>query len=500
MAKPVGVGQNAKVRSRQALSFFLLIASVATPLSLLAQSTAGSIAASPPSLTSCPTLTNGVLNSAPRVASGAKTVALTFDDGPGRSTDAIIKILRQFHVRATFFNVGSSMTNRSAQVQEEQQDGFLLGDHSASHPFLPGLSTAQQQFQITNVINKQYRMTATVPCVFRPPYGSYNSTTQSIARAKNMSFWMWNDGGGDWKAQGSGSQHWIRYIENAVINASYGQSHLVILLHNQPIAMPATVAALPTIIRSFLSRHYAFVDLLGRTGPPNLCGVPSAPTPQPAFSVLAEGKNIASGSFLSSPNGEFRLTMKTNGNLTLGFSNGRTLWSTGTEGHSGATATVNSDGSFSVVDSLNNKLWTSPNPHSGAQLQFSNGGYLTFVNAGTTFWRSPSSPSTLKGQDALHPGWFISSPDGRCRLFMTASGRLQLIAADNQTLWNNGVIAATNSVTVLQSDGNFLTRRVNGSHAWITNTYGHKSATLRVTNTGILVMANPDGSRFWVTQ
>jgi hypothetical protein len=34
-----------------------------------------------------------------------KTVALTFDDGPGRSTAAILKVLARYRVPATFFNI-----------------------------------------------------------------------------------------------------------------------------------------------------------------------------------------------------------------------------------------------------------------------------------------------------------------------------------------------------------------------------------------------------------
>ena len=488
------------MRFRYYLSSLLLLASVVTPFSLLINSRAGAIASKPSSLSSCPPATGGVLNSAPRVSSGAKTVALTFDDGPGKSTQAIIQILRSFHVRATFFNVGAPMTKLPDLVREEQQDGYLLGDHTATHPFLPGMSSSEQQFQITNVINKQYRMTATVPCVFRPPYGSYNSTTQAIARANNLSLWMWSDGSGDWKAQGSGSQYWIKHIENAVIRQSYGQAHPVILLHNQPISMPATVAALPTIIRSFLARGYVFVDLLGRSGEPNSCGAASAHTPRPAFASFNSGKTIASGSFLNSPNGEYRLTMETSGNLSLGFANGRSLWSTHTSGNSGAAAVVNSDGSLSVVDSGNSVRWTSPNPHSGAKLELSNGGELSFASGLTTYWQTHSSLSMLHGKDALHAGWFISSPNGRCRLFMNPGGRLQLVAADNQTLWNNGVSNATNSVTDLQTDGNLITRRPNGTHVWASGTFGHLGATLTLTNTGLLVLANADGSKYWVTQ
>jgi peptidoglycan/xylan/chitin deacetylase (PgdA/CDA1 family) len=37
-----------------------------------------------------------------------KTVALTFDDGPGPTTAGIISVLREYGVPATFFNIGQN--------------------------------------------------------------------------------------------------------------------------------------------------------------------------------------------------------------------------------------------------------------------------------------------------------------------------------------------------------------------------------------------------------
>jgi len=44
------------------------------------------------------------------------------------------------------------------------------------------------------------------------------------------------------------------------------QRHPVVLMHNQPAGNPATVRALPVIIRFFRSRGYRFVNVLGGTG------------------------------------------------------------------------------------------------------------------------------------------------------------------------------------------------------------------------------------------
>jgi Polysaccharide deacetylase len=65
--------------------------------------------ASPPSVVSpqismgCPAAPSGVYSAAP---GSGKTVALTFDDGPGASTGQILSILSSAGVTATFFNIG----------------------------------------------------------------------------------------------------------------------------------------------------------------------------------------------------------------------------------------------------------------------------------------------------------------------------------------------------------------------------------------------------------
>src|SRR4051812_40839789 len=59
-----------------------------------------------------------------------RTVALTFDDGPGPTTPAILDVLRREHVPATFFNLGVGETDYPALVRQEVVDGFAIGNHT----------------------------------------------------------------------------------------------------------------------------------------------------------------------------------------------------------------------------------------------------------------------------------------------------------------------------------------------------------------------------------
>ncbi len=195
-----------------------------------------------------------------------KTVALTFDDGPGASTARIRSILARFRVTATFFNLGQNAAAQPAQVQAEARAGYQLGNHTWDHADLTTLSPSGQAREMDRESAEQTRIVGTGPCAFRPPYGSYDSTTLSLAQQRRMKFWIWSVDTEDWKANGSASSYWVHRIIRLAEQEGGALRNPVVLMHNQPAGNPATVLALPTIIRFFRSHGYTFVDLYGRTG------------------------------------------------------------------------------------------------------------------------------------------------------------------------------------------------------------------------------------------
>jgi peptidoglycan/xylan/chitin deacetylase (PgdA/CDA1 family) len=216
--------------------------------------------AAPQAAAACPAVGSGVNHFAP---GSGRTVALTFDDGPGASTDAIIEILDGAGIAATFFNIGVNQAVRPATVRAEAARGYLLGSHTWSHPDMTTLSSAAQAAEMDRASSQQAGLVGSAPCFFRPPYGAYDSTTLSLAQARSMSVWNWSVDTEDWKAAGSASSTWVdRIIGLARTGGS--QSHPVVLMHNSPAGNPATVAALPAIISFYRDRGYTFVDLAGR--------------------------------------------------------------------------------------------------------------------------------------------------------------------------------------------------------------------------------------------
>ena len=220
-------------------------------------------------VTGCPSVPYGVASTAP---GAGKTVALTFDDGPGRDTARIIAELTAAHVTATFFNLGVNEAGAPALVRAERGAGYALGDHTWDHKSLSSLDAAGQAAEMDRQRALEASITGREPCVFRPPYGGYNATTLSLAQRRHMRVWNWSVDTEDWKAAGSGDAFWIDRITSRA-EAGAAQAHPVILMHNQPRGNPATVAALPRIISYYRARGYAFVDVLGNTGPPSVRAV-----------------------------------------------------------------------------------------------------------------------------------------------------------------------------------------------------------------------------------
>jgi peptidoglycan-N-acetylglucosamine deacetylase len=215
-------------------------------------------------INTCPTPKTYVLTTVP--ATFKKNVALTFDDGPSpKWTPQVLDILEANHVRATFFMIGQNARANPSLVRRVLAEGHTIGNHSYSHPNFTTLSTAQQRASMENAtkyisaaIEGGYK-----PCFFRPPYGSYNSTTINLARNRGMSVVKWSRNTKDWAAPSSLSTSFQKTI---VANATSPlSSHPNVIMHDGgPSAYRQnTVDSLQRIITFYKSRGYKFTNPAG---------------------------------------------------------------------------------------------------------------------------------------------------------------------------------------------------------------------------------------------
>ena len=120
-----------------------------------------------------------------------RLVALTFDDGPGPHTAALLRELRRAQARATFFLVGSAIGERPAWPRRQRERG-AIGTHSMTHAGLTALGPDAARAEIAD--GRAAALAAAGPPVdlFRPPYGARSVATDREVRRQGMAQVMWD--------------------------------------------------------------------------------------------------------------------------------------------------------------------------------------------------------------------------------------------------------------------------------------------------------------------
>lgn len=184
------------------------------------------------------------------------TVAITFDDGPGNNTRAIVDILNKNGVTAAFFVNGIRVIreNRWDDLKYIDAAGHTLASHGFSHAALEQLN----DFNIRRELFDNelvFRMSLKKrPRFFRPPYFSYNAAIQNMAQTTfGYALVVSNLDTNDW-ASLNGTDI-LQHYKDAV-NVS-GQSYIS-LQHEQ---VTETVDVLDAAIKYIKSKNYRIISL-----------------------------------------------------------------------------------------------------------------------------------------------------------------------------------------------------------------------------------------------
>lgn len=190
-----------------------------------------------------------------------KVIYLTFDDGPGVYTEDLLKILKKYNVKATFFVVDTYRTDLLKAIAE---DGHAIGIHSKTHVFHDVYASEEAFFQdllgMQAVIQEQ---TGTTVTLMRFPGGSSNTISQfnpgimtrltELVKAHGFRYFDWNvdsDDAGRAKTAGK--------VYSNVIAAVQEHDYSIVLQHD---IKDYSVDAVERIIRWGIARGYRFLPL-----------------------------------------------------------------------------------------------------------------------------------------------------------------------------------------------------------------------------------------------
>jgi peptidoglycan/xylan/chitin deacetylase (PgdA/CDA1 family) len=138
--------------------------------------------------------------------SDRRRVALTFDDGPGRLTEALLDVLGGHGARATFFVLGCRLEGREAVVRRQAAEGHELGSHAWRHEPLAGRAGTALR-DLARARATLSRAAGVRPRLFRAPYGAVSPGVVGAARLAGMVTVGWDVDPRDYETPGADAHH-----------------------------------------------------------------------------------------------------------------------------------------------------------------------------------------------------------------------------------------------------------------------------------------------------
>jgi cellulose synthase/poly-beta-1,6-N-acetylglucosamine synthase-like glycosyltransferase/peptidoglycan/xylan/chitin deacetylase (PgdA/CDA1 family) len=209
----------------------------------------------------------------------AKTIALTFDDGPDpRWTPQILDVLAQYHAHATFFEIGSRVNQYPQLSRRVVATGNEIGSHTFTHVQPGDVPGWRLQVELTLTGNAIAAATGRVPLLNRPPYSSepdaVNGADFAAMRrigAAGYLVVLTDIDTEDWRRPGVAS------IVAAARPANGAGA--VVMMHDSGGDRSQTVAALRQLLPGLQAEGYRFVTVSEAL---DLAGSPPASTGQRA--------------------------------------------------------------------------------------------------------------------------------------------------------------------------------------------------------------------------
>ncbi len=193
----------------------------------------------------------------------ARTVALTFDDGPDPAwTPRILAVLRRYRVPATFFLVGAHVASYPGIARAELRDGDEVGSHTYTHVNLAAATGWRESFELTLTQNALAGAAGIRTRLLRMPY---SAEPDALTAA-------------DWRAVLQAGQDgylvvlttldttdWARPTVAHIVAAAmpHGGRGAIVMFHDGGGDRSQTVAALPAIIIRLRAEGYRFATVTG---------------------------------------------------------------------------------------------------------------------------------------------------------------------------------------------------------------------------------------------
>ncbi|HEX4636412.1 MAG TPA: polysaccharide deacetylase family protein [Rhizomicrobium sp.] len=202
-----------------------------------------------------------------KVGSVPGKLVLTFDDGPDPEwTPAILDILKEKKVPATFFMIGSNMEAHPGLVQRVMEEGHEVGNHTYTHPNLADIPPAAVKLELNASQRLFQALTGRSMRFFRSPYltdanPSDTDELEPIEQAQALGYIevTANLDTLDW--QQLSVDQMMTLVFKALDSPNPNLRGNVVLMHDSGGDRSKTLVLLPKLIDALRARGYSFVPL-----------------------------------------------------------------------------------------------------------------------------------------------------------------------------------------------------------------------------------------------
>ncbi|MFC4148984.1 bifunctional polysaccharide deacetylase/glycosyltransferase family 2 protein [Micromonospora mangrovi] len=224
----------------------------------------------------------------------ARTVALTFDDGPDpRWTPQVLDVLRRHHAHATFFVVGARVDEHPELVRRILAEGHELGSHTFTHADVTAVPPWRAAAELSWTRSAIAGATGREVTLFRPPY---SSTVQSLTAPQYEALRSAAGTGHVAVLADRDARDWQRPGVPAIVRAAtpQGGAGAVVLLHDGGGDRAQTVAALDQLLTRLTRDGYRFTTVSAGIGAPDSM-VPATVGARLSGTTLRWAQSVADG-------------------------------------------------------------------------------------------------------------------------------------------------------------------------------------------------------------
>jgi len=182
-----------------------------------------------------------------------KLVALTFDDGPWATTPAVLQVLREKNVKATFCLVTRQLKGDPlAAAKVALAEGHRVCNHTVDHDEkLPSKPQNVVDGEIRGGNQQLVERLGLKPVYFRPPGGALGPSVVATAKAEGQQVLLWT----------IDTKDFTKPPPPAIVNSVMAnlKPGAVVLMHDGGGDRNNTVAALPVIIDQIRAAGFELV-------------------------------------------------------------------------------------------------------------------------------------------------------------------------------------------------------------------------------------------------